>query len=124
MDWNVKSALEQIQKCDFECEAGPLGNNVAFMWLSGVIKGGPKFYPGQTVYYAVSYSNESTKASISRWEKFQVHTVKMSSTSESSTWEYDLTNDAPSAYHYGSVGFKSVKEKELRETNPDPATTS
>jgi hypothetical protein len=31
--WTPASAIEQIERCDFECIAGPLTNNVAWRWL-------------------------------------------------------------------------------------------
>lgn len=31
--WNTKTAIEQIESCNFECEAGPLKNNTAWAWL-------------------------------------------------------------------------------------------
>ncbi|KAA0941611.1 hypothetical protein FQ087_20865 [Sporosarcina sp. ANT_H38] len=30
---NLKEIVEQLQKCGFECEAGPLENNTAFIEL-------------------------------------------------------------------------------------------
>jgi hypothetical protein len=32
-DWNAQTAIAQIQSCNFECEAGPLANNDAWLWL-------------------------------------------------------------------------------------------
>jgi len=31
--WNMQSAIEQIQKCQFKCEGGPLENNDAWRWI-------------------------------------------------------------------------------------------
>lgn len=31
--WTVQSAIEQIGKCRFECEGGPLENNDAWRWI-------------------------------------------------------------------------------------------
>lgn len=31
--WTTESAIEQIQKCAFECTGGPLENNIAWRWL-------------------------------------------------------------------------------------------
>ena len=31
--WTAETAIEQIQKCGFECEAGPLENNDAWRWI-------------------------------------------------------------------------------------------
>lgn len=31
--WNMLTAIEQIQKCRFECEGGPLENNDAWRWI-------------------------------------------------------------------------------------------
>jgi hypothetical protein len=30
---DFESAIEQIEKCDFQCQGGPLSNNVAWRWL-------------------------------------------------------------------------------------------
>jgi hypothetical protein len=31
--WNAQTAIAQIHACNFECEAGPLANNDAWLWL-------------------------------------------------------------------------------------------
>lgn len=31
--WTFETAFEQLEKCEFECEGGPLRNNVAYQWL-------------------------------------------------------------------------------------------
>ena len=31
--YNAKTAIEQLEACGFQCEAGPLENNTAFIWL-------------------------------------------------------------------------------------------
>lgn len=51
--WSMKTALEQITKCGFECEAGPLSANIAWQWLLQTAKVGPEFLPGQGVFYEV-----------------------------------------------------------------------
>jgi hypothetical protein len=38
MDWTFKTAVEQIESCDFECIAGPLANNIAWRWLKTQVK--------------------------------------------------------------------------------------
>ena len=30
MNYTLQEAIAQVEKCDFECEAGPLQNNVGF----------------------------------------------------------------------------------------------
>lgn len=37
-DWTFNTAIEQIEKCDFECEGGPLRNNAAWRWLKNALK--------------------------------------------------------------------------------------
>lgn len=32
-DWNLETVQEQLQRCVFVCEGGPLENNVAYQWL-------------------------------------------------------------------------------------------
>jgi hypothetical protein len=35
MIWTYETAFEQLERCDFECEGGPLENNAAYIWLKG-----------------------------------------------------------------------------------------
>ena len=51
--WSMTAAFAQIDSCKFECEAGPLANNVAYQWLKGAAKVGPELWPGQGVYFQV-----------------------------------------------------------------------
>ena len=39
-NWDNYSAIDQITKCQFECEGGPLENNVAWRWLKERINDG------------------------------------------------------------------------------------
>ena len=32
-DYTIASAFAQVEKCDFECEGGPLANNSGWRWL-------------------------------------------------------------------------------------------
>lgn len=32
-EFTLKTAVDQIESCSFECEAGPLENNVAWRWI-------------------------------------------------------------------------------------------
>lgn len=32
-EWTLQSAIEQLESCNFTCEAGPLAHNDAFIWL-------------------------------------------------------------------------------------------
>lgn len=36
-EWTVATAFEQLEKCRYACEGGPLENNVAYRWLKGKI---------------------------------------------------------------------------------------
>lgn len=117
-DWNRDSALAQIEKCQFECIGGPIENNVAFRWLSERLKEGPKFLPGQQVWFEVA--TEVNDIKLSKWVLFWVCGVNMSSSSIARTWTYSLTTDRPDAYHYGKVLFPSVAEDKLHESKPEP----
>ena len=117
--WNRDSALAHIAKCTFSCEGGPLENNVAFAWLKAALEDGPKYLPGQQVWFEVVAEAQSIK--LSQWVCLWVCGVSMGSTSERRTWEYALTNDRPDAYHYGATLFTRVAEGALRDEKPGGA---
>lgn len=99
--WNRDTALDQILACQFTCEAGPLERNVAFEWLRKVLLIGPKYLPGQGVWYEVRA--DSPSGPISAWRHFYVVSVAMDSTADARVWRYGLSNDPPAPYHYGTI---------------------
>lgn len=115
--WSMATALEQIDKCDFACEAGPLSKNVAYQWLVGAAKVGPQFWPGQGVYYEVTGEVNGTK--LSKWAHFYIVGCHMDSDNDNRYWVYALSNDPPAPYHYGSVQYRSIKADKLRLVSPD-----
>jgi hypothetical protein len=115
--WNVETAFAQIEKCDFECEGGPLTNNVAYRWLKKAITEiGPKFLPGQGVYFEVTA--DAGGVHLSRWAHFYVVGVQMGSDTERRLWTYSLSYDPPAPWHYGTVHFTRISEDKLRLNDP------
>lgn len=53
-DWTIKTAMEQLESCPYECEAGNLQNNDAYHFLQNMAKYSPKFYIGQHVQHFVN----------------------------------------------------------------------
>lgn len=118
--YTIKTALEQIEKCDFECEGGPLANNTGWRWLKEHLTRGPKFHLGQWVYMDVTADANGVK--LRQWVNLCVVGISMSSDTERRTWKYHLSSDPPSAYHYGAgVQFQAVDERSISETNPGAA---
>ncbi len=110
--WSIKTALEQINRCNYECEGGPLKNNVAWRWLEGAAKVGPEFWPGQGVYYEVQFI-AADKSVMTAWRHFYVVGCQMDSDTEDRFWTYDLSSDPPAPWHYGTVQFARVKGSQL-----------
>lgn len=117
--WSVETALAQIEKCDFECEGGPLANNVAYRWLKAALDIGPKFLPGQGVWFEVEAEANGIK--LAQWVHFYVVAITMSSDTERRLWTYSLSYDPPAPYHYGSFQFARIAEVKLRAQRPEPA---
>lgn len=116
--WTLDDALAQIEKCGFECEGGPIENNVAFRWLRNVQRVAPKFLPGQQVFFEVSAEAGGVK--MSQWSPFYVVGVIMDSDTEKRFYKYHLSNDPPAPWHYGSVQFSYVSEDSIRLCPPEP----
>jgi hypothetical protein len=114
--WTPTTALEQIERCDFECVAGPLSNNAAYRWLKDAIKVGPEFWPGQSVWFEIEA--EAAGKKLRQWVQFTIVGCAMSSDTERSLWTYSLSYDPPSAYHYGTTHFTGVNAKSLRLEKP------
>lgn len=117
--WSMESAIKQIEKCKYECEGGPLANNDAWVWLAKVAEIGPKFWPGQGVYFEVEA--EAAGVKLRQWVFFYIVGCSMSSTTEGRTWEYSLSYDPPRPWHYGTVQFTNVKSEKLRLEKPELA---
>jgi hypothetical protein len=115
--WSIQTALEQIRSCDFECEAGPLANNLAWRWLEPAAKVGPQFWPGQGVWFKVDA--EAAGKTISQWMHFYIIGCRMGADSERRYWSYDLSNDPPRPWHYGTIQFRDVRGGDLRLESPE-----
>jgi len=114
--WDRDTALAQIEKCDFECEGGPLANNVAWRFLKDALVIGPKYLPGQGVWFEVVA--EASGVSLSQWVHFYIVGVFMSSTPERRLWTYSLSYDPPAPRHYGTTHFNGIAEAKLRLEKP------
>ena len=109
---STKAALDQIDKCGFECEGGALANNVGYRWIKAHLLGGPLYCLGQWVTYEVQ--GEVSGVKIAQQVKLCIVGICMSSSSERRTWTYSLSTDPPQAYHYGSGGqFSGVNEDKI-----------
>lgn len=114
--WNAQDAIKQLLACGYECEAGSLAMNDAFIWLKGALEIGPKFLPGQGVWFKVSA--EAAGVKLEKWVHFYVVSVSMESDVERRLWTYCLSNDPPAPYHYGTVNFRGVSEEYLTSEKP------
>lgn len=119
--WDAHTAVQQITSCGFECEAGHIANNTAWAWLSKKLTSGPRFMMGQKVWWKVSVKEEKTGFVLEAWKPFTIVVIRMGSSSEGLAWSYDITHDAPSAYHYGAAGF-TVAEAALYLEKPEEPT--
>lgn len=114
--YSVKSAIEQIKSCQFECQAGPLEKNTAWMFLEAAMKIGPEYWPGQGVWFEVNA--EAAGLALSQWVFFYVVGIHMDSDSERRFWTYSLSYDPPGPYHHGTTHFRNVTESSLRLDKP------
>lgn len=69
--WTFKTAFEQIEKCDFECEGGPLRNNVAWQWLRSVVKDPPDDRPRPRISDIKAIVNTHFKLAPGRLEGYE-----------------------------------------------------
>lgn len=113
------SALAQIKKCEFQCEGWPLEMNAAWLWLETALSRGPKFLPGQGVYYEIEASVGGNKMRM--WAHYYVVAVWLTSTTDARVWRYSLSNDPPAPYHYGETQFRDIDESALRSEVPEDA---
>lgn len=110
--WSISSAFEQIEKCGYECEGGPLANNDAYVWLKEAHRVGPEFWPGQGVYFNVKAT--ALGVDLCEWKHFYVVGCHMDSDSDKRFWTYDLSHDPPAPYHYGTLHAQRVSGALLR----------
>jgi len=122
MAWDNYSAIDQITKCHFECEGGPLANNVAWRWLKERIDDGPRYAMGQVVEMDVGGTINGVH--ISQVCLFTVVGIRMQSDARRRTYVYDLSDDPPYPWHYGRTNFPSVDEQKLRCPTPTPNSTT
>jgi len=116
---SIKAAIEQVEKCDFECEGGPLKLNIGWMALKEAAAAGPEYWPGQSVWFEITAETAGKK--LTQWVLFEVVGLHKESSSESAYWTYDLSYDPPSAYHYGTVHFTHINGDRLRLEDPSKA---
>lgn len=114
--WSMASAIEQINKCAFECEGGSIDNNDAWRWLKAAAETGPEFWPGQVVWFEVCA--EAAGIKLNQWVQFTIIGCAMSSDSDRRFWVYALSYDPPDAYHHGKVHFSNVKGDQLKLEKP------
>ena len=119
--WTIETAIQQIEKCSFECEGGPLAHNDAWRWLKTYLGSGPALLLGQPVWYEVSA--EALGVKMTQWVQFYVAAIRASSDSERRTWEYDITTQMPSAYYAGGHVVKNVAMKNIRFSDPTKAVS-
>ena len=115
--WSMQTAIEQITKCAFECEGGPLAMNDAWIWLVGAAKIGPEFWPGQGVWFEITA--EAAGKKLTQWAHFYIVGCHMDSDTDRRYWVYDLSYDPPAPWHYGTTHFSRVKGDRLRLEKPE-----
>lgn len=120
--WSMATALEQIAKCGFSCEAGAIENNAAWAWLTAAAKVGPQFWPGQGAWFEIEA--EAAGKKLTQWAHFYIVGCQMQSDITRRYWTYDLSYDPPSPYHYGTTHFKGVEGYKLSLTKPVEAVAA
>lgn len=114
--WSMKTALEQLESCGYECEAGNLANNDAWVWLRRAAEVGPEFWPGQGVWCEVSA--KVAGQTIKQWRHFYIVGCSMESDTERRYFTYSLSSDPPGPWHYGEVHLRGVNGNSLRLDDP------
>lgn len=115
--WTLATAIEQIQSCDFECEAGPLTKNVAWQFIVDAAKIMPKYMPGQGVWFEVTA--QAAGKTLAQWVFFYIVGCFMSSDTERRLWNYSLSYDPPAPWHCGKVHFTRISEEKLSLEKPE-----
>jgi hypothetical protein len=117
--WSMTAAIQQIEKCSFECEGGPLKNNDAWRWLVGAAKVGPEYWPGQGVWFQAEAEVSGVK--LTQWVHFYIVGCHMDCDSARRFWTYDLSFDPPAPYHFGTVQFTRINGEKLQLEKPEAA---
>lgn len=115
--WSLSEAIAQIDACAFECEAGPLANNIAYRWLKDAAKIGPEYWPGQGVWFEIEAT--AVGKSLRQWVHFYIVGCHMDADTESRFWTYDLSYDPPAPWHYGETHFNYIRGDRLRLEKPE-----
>jgi hypothetical protein len=114
--YTYKTAIEQLKKCGFECEGGPLENNAAFQFLTlGAV---PEYRIGQTVFVQFEYESPITKKTVKQWERVGIVGCIRESSDTDVYYDYFVSNDPCQPYHYGGQVIK-VKAKNIRLEKPN-----
>ena len=111
MNYTLQEAIAKVEKCDFECEAGPLQNNVGFRRIKQLAENGPKFIPGQIVEFEVKAEAHGEK--FSKWVSATVTSCIMGEAADKIVWDYEVQRQPPAPYFRGTEPIK-IKEHELR----------
>lgn len=114
--WSLKTCAEQLAKCDYECEGGPLVMNDAYIWLKQASVVGPEYQPGQGVYFEVTAVVAGQ--TLSKWAHFYIVGCRMDSGTEDRFWTYELSNDPPGPWHYGTVQYRQIRGDKLKMAVP------
>jgi hypothetical protein len=117
--WSVSEAIKQISRIDYECEAGPLQNNDAWVWLEAAANIGPAFCPGQGVWFEIKA--EAAGKELKQFVHFFIVGCQMESGTDTRYWTYDLSYDPPAPYHYGTVHYRRISGAFLHLVNPSSA---
>jgi hypothetical protein len=107
----VKDAVAQIEKCNFECEAGPMANNVGWQWVKACLEVGPEFWPGQSVWFLIDA--KAAGKTLTQWVRFFIVGCHMNADTERRYWTYDLSYDPPAPWHYGETHFRGIRGDKL-----------
>jgi len=110
--YNYQTALDQLLKCNFECEAGSLKNNAAFLFLQQQ-RDVLKFLPGQTVYVEIEYKSPVNGKTMKKWEPATIVGCTRDSGTDNVYYDYLVSQDPCQPWHYGSGSFR-VKERDMR----------
>lgn len=109
---NLKTSLEQMESCGFECEAGPLENNTGFSFIKEAAKTSPDYYIGQRVLYLMK--TQSPIGVREEWIDAVITGARMTMGEYDYTFVYGLVHKLP---HQGidsdftNVGRGSIKPR-------------
>ena len=115
-NWTPNKIIEQLEKCNFVDAMGhKLEMNDAYDFLKKAITvNAPKFFMNQMVSYEVKYKSAAGDE-LKQWANYYVVGIHRASDTERIYYNYDLSNDPTQPYHHGTINFRMVHEKFLRE---------